>query len=56
LRRGVAKRHRYGETAEIIGEIAGSKIPEISEALVGFESQNSSRDALLGAYFGLYST
>ena len=55
MHRGIAERHHHGDTAEIIGEIANSVTPELTESLVRYVSQKFSRDAFLNAYYGLYS-
>ena len=55
MHRGIAQRHHYGDTAEIIVEIANSVTPELKESLVRYVSQKFSRDAFLSAYYGLYS-
>ncbi len=55
MHRGIAQRHHYGDTAEIIVEIANSVTPELTESLVRYVSQKFSRDAFLSAYYGLYS-
>jgi len=34
MRRGIAERHHYGDTTEIIGEIANSVTPEQIESLI----------------------
>ena len=55
MRRGIAKPHHHSDTAEIIGEIANSVTPELTDSLVRYVSQRFSRDAFLNAYYGLYS-
>jgi glycosyltransferase involved in cell wall biosynthesis len=55
MHRGIAQRHHYGDTAEIISEIAHSVTPDLTESLVRYVSQKFSRDAFLSDYYGLYS-
>jgi putative colanic acid biosynthesis glycosyltransferase len=55
MHRGIAERHHYGDTAEIISEIANSVTPELTESIVRYVSKNFSRDAFLSADYGLYS-
>jgi glycosyltransferase involved in cell wall biosynthesis len=56
MRQGIAERHHFSDTAEIIGEIANSVTPELTESLIRYVSKKFSRDAFLRAYYGLYSS
>jgi glycosyltransferase involved in cell wall biosynthesis len=55
MRRGIVERHHYGDTAKIIGQIATSVTPKLTDSLVRYVSQKFSPDAFLSAYYGLYS-
>lgn len=56
MHRGIAERRHYADTAEIIGEIANSVTPQLTESLARYVSKKFSRDAFLNGYYGLYSS